>query len=195
MKTDFIEKKKKFQAYRQKYDQQQLRTIKLIAETVKKIVKNNDKRLSNEDIKDLCLRVYGKYDKIKHIRVRNSLAQELMQNKINTALIEFYSQAGLNKDEAIKMLNLAKDTAIEKKDVNNLLKIVEKFESASNLTGNNGVKATYKETTDFSKLGKDGQPEVKTTKTLEITKNEAISSLETDDLNKVDDNVSPINPD
>ena len=56
---------------------------------------------------------------------------------------------------------------------------------------NNGVKATYKETTDFSKLGKDGQPAQKVTKTLEITKNEAIRDDMSNDLNKVNDSVSP----
>ena len=53
MKTDFEKKQKKFQAYRQKYDRQQLRTIKLIAEAVKLIISNNNKRFDNKDIKDL----------------------------------------------------------------------------------------------------------------------------------------------
>ena len=89
------------------------------------------------------------------------------------------------------MLNLAKDTAIEKKDVNNLLKIVEKYESAANLTHKNTITARTTETIDYSKVGKDGQPAQKVTKTLELTKNEAISSLESHDKDKVDDNVPP----
>ncbi len=192
MKTDFQEKQKKFRQYRQKYDQQQLRTIKLIAETVKTIVKNDNKNLSNNDIKELCLKVYHKYDKIKHVRVRNTLNTEITQNKINEALISFYSSAGLNKEEAINLLNLAKETAKEKKDVTNLLKIVEKYENAANLTQKTATRATYSETTDFSKIGKDGQPAQKIVKTLELTNEQAIASDIRPDLNSKQGNDSDV---
>ena len=119
------------------------------------------------------------------------MTSEITKQDINKALIDFYAQAGLTKDESIKMLNLAKDTAIEKKDVNNLLKIVEKYESAANLTHKNTITARTTETIDYSKVGKDGHPSQKMVKTLELTKSEAISSLETGDNSKVDDNVPP----
>ncbi len=186
---------KKVKVSRKGEEQKSLRFIKTVSATAKKIKERNTKKLNYNDYKDITNEVYKKSDIISISRVRSMMSTEIAKNMINQELIRFYNEAELNESEAIKMLKLAKDTAIEKKDIGNLLKIVEKFESASNLTVNNGVKATYRETTDFSKLGKDGQPEVKTTKTLEITKTEAIGSLETDDLNKVDDNIQPINND
>ncbi len=178
MKTDFAKKQAKYRAYRQQYDRQQLRTIKLIAGAVKRIIKNNNKNLSNNDIKELCLTVYGKYDKIKHVRVRNQLSQEAIQTSINTALIEFYSSAGIDKEEAVKLLNLAKEIAKEKKDVTNLLKIVEKYENAANLTHKNTITARTTETIDYSKLGKDGNPVQKVTKTLEVTQDASIADAQ-----------------
>ncbi len=166
-----------------------LNYLRLLGETAKKIIQKGSKQLNINDYKDIALKVYKKNGYILARSIKRMMETDLARTQVNTALIEFYSQAGLNKDEAIKMLNLAKDTAIEKKDIGNLLKIVEKYESASNLSDNKGVKATYRETTDFSKLGKDGRPEVKTTKTLEITKNEAIGSLESNDKEVGNDNV------
>lgn len=168
MKIDFQAKQKKFRTYREKHNQGQLRTIKLIAATIKLIVKNNSKNLSNSDIKYLCEKVYSKYDRIKHVRVRNMLSQEIVQNKINTALITFYSNI-LDETVARECLKIAIDTAKEKRDVPNLLKIAEKYENAANLTQKSSVTARTTETVDYSKIGKDGLPTSKVVKTLEIS--------------------------
>ena len=189
-KIDFSKKVQKVKD-RQAEERNTLRYQKLIAAAVNLAVKNNSLRFTKDDIKTISLSIYKSYNKLKHIRVYNQLTSEITKQDINKALIDFYAQAGLTKDESIKMLNLAKDTAIEKKDVNNLLKIVEKYESAANLTHKNTITARTTETIDYSKVGKDGQPAQKVVKTLELTKNEAISSLESHDKDKVDDNVPP----
>jgi len=189
-KIDFSKKAKKLKDRRAE-ERNTLRYKKLIAAAVNLAVKNNSLRFTKDDIKTISLSIYKSYNKLKHIRVYNQLTSEITKQDINKALIDFYAQAGLTKDESIKMLNLAKDTAIEKKDVNNLLKIVEKYESAANLTHKNTITARTTETIDYSKVGKDGQPAQKVVKTLELTKNDSISSLEGHDKDKVDDNVPP----
>jgi len=191
MKTDFANKQKKFQAYRQKYDRQQLRTIKLIAEAVKLIISSDNKRFDNKDIKDLSLRVYSTYNKFNHIRIRNTLMRTDVQDTINNELLRIYSEAGLSKDEIKPLLENVKSWIIEKKDITNGLKLIDKIENVNRLSQNNTITARTTETIDYSKVGKDGQPAQKVTKTLELTKNEAISSLESHDKDKVDDNVPP----
>ena len=193
-KIDFSKKAKKLKDRRAE-ERNTLRYKKLIAAAVNLVVKNNSLRYTKDDIKTISLSIYKSYNKLKHIRVWNQLTSEITKQDINKALIDFYAQAGLTKDESIKMLNLAKDTAIEKKDVNNLLKIVEKYESAANLTHKNTITARTTETIDYSKVGKDGQPAQKVVKTLELTKNESIGSDISLDNGKGNDNVQPNNPD
>ncbi len=191
MKIDFQRKASKLKE-RQPNEFKQLRYSKLIGEVVKKIVKNDSKVLKKNDLSEICIKVYGSTNKIKEIRVRKVIESTIAKQDVDNELRRIYSEAGLDKEELKVLLSDAKQWIKEKKDITNALKLAQMIGVANNLTENNGVKATYRETTDFSKLGKDGQPETKVTKTLEITKNEAISSLETADLNKVDDNVSPL---
>jgi len=171
MKTDFEKKQKKFQAYRQKYDRQQLRTIKLIAEAVKLIISNNNKRFDNKDIKDLSLKVYSDYNKFNHIRIRNTLMRTDVQETINNELLKIYIEAGLSKDEIRPLLENVKSWILEKKDIANGLKLIDKLETVNNLAQKNSFTARTTETIDYSRLGKDGQPAQKVTKTLEISKN------------------------
>jgi uncharacterized protein HemY len=164
---------KKVKTSRKGEEYKSLRFIKAVSETAKKIKERNTKKLNYNDYKEITKKVYKRDDIITISRLRNRMKTEIAQNMINQALITFYNQAELNEEEAIKMLKLAKDTAIEKKDVNNLLKIVEKYESATNLTHKNAVNVSQTQIIDYSKLGKDGQPAVKTVKTIETTINNA----------------------
>jgi len=169
MQIDFQKKLVKYQDRRGKHKIQKLRYIKLVSETVKHIISNNDKRLSNNDIKEICIKVYKKYDKLKHVRVRNELSQGVTQNKINNELQRIYTDAGLSKDALKPLLESIKLWIDEKKDVTNALKLVDRIESANNLVQKQSISARTTETTDFSKIGRDGQPAQKVTKTLEIT--------------------------
>jgi len=188
-KIDFEKKLDKYQDRREKHKIQKLRYIKLVGETVKTIIRNNDKRLSNNDIKEICLKTYKKYDKLSHVRVRNELSQEITQKLVNQQLMSFYSKADLNEETAKDMLKQTIEIAKEKKDGNLLLKIVEKYESAANLTQKHGITARTTETTDFSKIGKDGLPAQKVVKTLEVTTSEAIREATTSDVDIVDSQV------
>jgi len=165
---------------------------RLIAAMVKVAIRNNSLRFTQNDIKEISLIVYKSYNKLKHIRVWNQMTSELVKKDVNTALIEFYSSAGLDKNEATALLKLATETAKEKKDVTNMLKIVEKYENAANLTQKSIITARTTETIDYSKLV-DGQPSQKVVKTLEISKNEAQGLIETVDNEQGNDNVQPGN--
>lgn len=190
MKIDFQRKASKLKE-RQPNEFKQLRYSKLIGEVVKKILKNNSKILKKNDLSEICIKVYGSTNKIKEIRVRKVIESAIAKQDIDNELRRIYSDAGLDKEELKVLLSDAKQWIKEKKDITNALKLAQMIGAANNLDHNNSVKATYRETTDFSKIGKDGQPVVKTSKTLEITKNEATGTLESTDPVQGNDNVSP----
>lgn len=189
--TDFTRYTKKLKNKQDKF-RNSFRYKKLIAEAVKTIINNDSLVFSKDDIRAISDKVYKRQDLLVCGRVRSTLNQELVKADINTALIEFYSSAGLDKKEAINLLNLAKEMAKEKKDVTNLLKIVEKYETAANLTHKNAVNVSQTQIIDYSKLGKDGLPTVKTVKTIETTINNAQDCDIRQDQEQVNDNTQPI---
>ena len=151
-----------------------LRYKKLIAEIVKKTVESGNPKLTNNDIKEISLKIYKSNDKIKCSRVKSMMTQEIVKNDVNNELQRILTDAGFPKDKLKELYTNAEKYANDKKDGNLLLKIAEKIERANNLTQGSSITARTIETTDFSKIGKDGNPAQKVVKVLEITKNEAI---------------------
>jgi hypothetical protein len=189
MKIDFTKKINELKQTRRNF-RDSLRYKKLISLTAQQIIRKDTLRLNDSDYKEIAFKLRNRTDKLLISRIRQTLHQEIVKNDVSNELIRIYTEAGLSKDEIKPLLENVKSWIIEKKDITNGLKLIDKIEKVNNFD-NNGVKATYKETTDFSKLGKDGQPAQKVTKTLEITKNEAIRDDMSNDLNKVNDSVSP----
>ena len=177
---------------RVKEERNSLRYRKFIATIIKLIVSKDDKRLTNNDIKTISLTIYKRYDKLRHIRIRSTLSQGIVKTDINNELQRIYTDAGLSKDALKPLLESIKSWIDDKKDITNALKLVDKIERANNLGLNNTITARTTETIDYSKVGKDGQPAQKVVKTLELTKTDAISSLEGRDNSKADDNVPPV---
>ena len=170
-----------------------LRYKKLIAEIVKKTVESGNPKLTNNDIKEISLKIYKSNDKIKCSRVKSMMQQEIVKNDVNNELQRIYTDAGLSKDALKPLLESIKIWIDEKKDIANALKLAEKIERANNLTQGSSITARTTETTDFSKIGKDGQPAQKVVKTLEITKSEAIRDGISSDQTDVDSKPQPEN--
>ncbi|MFA6309730.1 MAG: hypothetical protein WC677_08385 [Clostridia bacterium] len=191
-KLEFVTKQKKLKKHQDKF-RNSFRYKKLIAEAVKTIIANDSLVFSKDDIKAISNKVYKRADLLVCGRVRSTLNQEMVKIDVNNELQKILNEAGLDKNKLKTIYETVEQIANDKKDGNLLLKIAEKIERANNLTENNSTRATYRETTDFSKLGKDGQPAQKVTKTLEITKNEAIRDDMSNDLDKVNDNLRPEN--
>lgn len=168
-----------------------LHYLKLVGKTAQKIVEKDTKQLNINDYKDIARQVYNKDGYILARSIKRTMETLEARQMINSELISIYNEANLSKHEIKPLLDQLKQWIIEKKDITNGLKLIEKIEKVNNLIDGGTVKAHYSETTDFSKLGKDGEPTKKVTKTLEITKNEAIRDDISNDLDKVNDNVQP----
>lgn len=143
----------------------QLRYTKLIAETVKRIVKNDNKILKKNDLSEICIKVYGKTNRIKEIRVRTMLNSDIAKNDIDNELQRIYTDAGLSKDEIKPLLANIKAWIEEKKDITNAMKLVDKLEKTHNLEQKPDIKAH--ETLEFNSFSslKDNKPD-KITQTL-----------------------------
>lgn len=182
-KIDFTRKQIKVKEKRDNRpnDYKQLRYTKLVAEVVKRIVRNDSKILKKNDLSEICIKVYGQTNKIKEIRVRKMLDAPIVKNDINEALMRFYTNAGFNQETAEKLIKNVLTWIDEKKDTGNAIKMIEKYETAANLAQKSASKATYSETTDFSRIGKDGNPALKVTKTLEMSTDQSIIDSATPD--------------
>ena len=153
-----------------------LRFVKAVAATAQRIIEKDFKKLNDNDYKDIALRIYKRNDIITISRIKNMMNTDIAKNMINSELVTYYNQANLTKERIPDLLKKVEEYADLKKDGNLILKLVEKTENVNNLTQKQSITARSSETIDYSKMGKDGNPLKKVTKTLEMTTNEAITS-------------------
>lgn len=139
-KIEFGKKIQKYRAYREKYNLQQLRTIKLISSVVNTIIINNDKNLSNNDIKELCIKVYGSYNKIKHVRVRNMIKSTAMQEQINNKLMDYYIRQGI--DPVKKVVDLSKKAEEVAKSTSDYMLIAKHYKDIAEIEPQTTAKQT-----------------------------------------------------
>ena len=134
-KIDFQKKLEKYQNRREKHERQELRTIRLIAVTVQKIIQNDSKRLNSKDLEDICLKVYNKIDNIKRVRVYNMINSPAIKDKINDKLLDYYIKNGIEPiKESFECVKEAKVVAKTTSDymmlANHYQKIAERLPAA-----------------------------------------------------------------
>jgi hypothetical protein len=148
---------------------------RLIAETVKIILKNNTELLSNNDIKQISLKVYNKYDKLKHLRVRNQLNSLPVKQDINAELQRILTDKGIKPLlKSVELIEKGETVAKTTSDYVQLSKMYKEFAQIE------PIKATEtREYTDFSayKEAKDKGLEPVPDK---ITQKITVTSLEND---------------
>lgn len=178
--------------YKPEHFRQSLRYKKLIAQTIKLIINKNDKRLSNEDIKSICLSVYNKYDKTCHIRVRETLNQDIVKNDINSELQRILTDKGIKPLE--KVVFHAEKASDSAKSTSDHIQTARFFRELADIQP---VQTT--ETREFKSFSdyKDNKPsKIKQTVTAQIpqvsqneTENEAIRDVEGEENKQGNDNI------
>lgn len=130
----------KFQEKKDKLNKSQLQEInslrfqKAIAELAKLIYIKDDKRLNIEDFREIGRKVYNDESKLKAIKLKRMMSQEIVKQQINNKLQDIYINGGLNVDsELIDLYNKAKKAAEEKKDGSIFIKLMDKIENAFSL--------------------------------------------------------------
>ena len=170
-----------------------LHYLKLVGKTAQKIVEKDTKQLNINDYKDIARQVYNKDGYILARSIKRTMETAPARQMINSELISIYNEANLSKHEIKPLLDQVKTWIIEKKDVTNGMKLIEKIEKVNSLLENSTVNVSQTQIIDYSKIGKDGQPAQKVVKTLEITKSEAIRDGISSDQTDVDSKPQPEN--
>lgn len=167
-KIDLSKKLAKLQTYRSETERRSLRYKKLIAEVVKYVISNNDKYLTNDDLKQISLKVYGRYDKIVHQRIRSMMTQEVVKSDINNELQRILTDRGIKPLE--KIVDLTKKGEEVAKNTADFISVAKFYKEIAEIEPKKSAKATYQErTVDYSTIGK----EKITTKTLEVNTDQA----------------------
>lgn len=149
MKTNFGDKFAKLAPYRQKTKRKQLREIKIIAEIVKLIIKNDSKILTNKDIKQISLKTYKKYDKISHIRVRNMTNSPEIKQQVNDKLLDYYIKQGI--EPINKVFELTKKAEEVAKNTSDYMQIAKHYKEIAEIGPNNAT-ITQRETIDYAAI-------------------------------------------
>lgn len=110
-----------------------VRFQKAIAEAAKIIYEKGSKNFNEGDWKRITEVYYNQVDKIKTIRLKRLMSQEIVKYEINRTLRELYLREGIDEDEIIELYKLAKEYAKEKKNSSDIIKLMEKVENAFNL--------------------------------------------------------------
>ena len=187
-KIDLSRKLAKLQTYRSETERKSLRYKKLIAEIVKYIVLNNDKYLTNNDLKQISIKVYKKHDRIIHQRIRSMMTQEVVKNDINNELQRILTDRAINP--LLKVVDLTQRGEEVAKNTSDFINVAKFYKEIAEIEPKKGAKATYQEKTiDYSTIGK----EKITTKTIELSNSDAITSDINDDLGNVNSKPSPEN--
>ncbi|MFA5772756.1 MAG: hypothetical protein WC974_08520 [Thermoplasmata archaeon] len=187
MKIKFGEKYNKYVDYRAKTPRKQLREIKLIAEIVLMTIRNDNKKLSNNDIKQLCIKIYHKYDKIHHIRVRNMSNSPEIKKQVNDSLLAYYIKKGIKPLEKVdELINKGESAA---KSTSDYVTLANHYKDVLKSAPNN-TQITQKETIDYAAIVEEGKEDptlVEQKRTVTRTVTQAISPNSA--------NNSPIEPD
>lgn len=135
-------------------ERKSLRYKKFVAETVKYIIKNNDIYLSNNDIKEIAINVYTRYDKIIHQRIRSMMTQEVVKNDINSELQRILTDRGIKPlDKVIDLTQRGEEAA---KNTSDFISVAKFYKEIAEIEPKKGAQARYSEKTiDYSTIGKD----------------------------------------
>lgn len=144
---------------------------KLLASIVKKIIERDTFRLNDDDIKTISKEVYKKTSSIQIKVIKRIMNADVVKQDIKQELQRIYTDAGLDKKEIKPLLESIKTWIVEKKDITNGLKLVDKMESVHNLAGNNQMKVSQSQIIDYSKVDEAGNPAVKEVKKIETSTN------------------------
>lgn len=152
MKTDFGKRYDKYVSKRSKTNRKELRTIKLVAEAVIYIVKNNTKKYTTAALNEICLKVYNKIDTAKRVQVYNMLNNPPLKQEVEQKLHEYYLSKGIKPLEKVQELTQkAEDNC---KTTSDYMRVAEHFMRVVDTVGANTT-VTQRETIDYANLASE----------------------------------------
>lgn len=171
MKPDFGKRYDKYLEKRSKTNRKELRTIKLVAEAVKYIIKNNTKKLTTEALNEICLKVYNKKDTAKRIQVYNMLNNPPLKQEVENKLLDYYIKQGIEPiSKVFELTNKAEEVA---KNTSDYMQIAKHYKEIAEIASTNTT-ITQKETIDYATLA-DSDQLIEQKRTVTRTVTQAIS--------------------
>ena len=151
---------------RREEERKTLRYKKLIAETVKLMLLNDSQVLTKSDIKAISLKIYGSYNKLKHIRVYNQVTDELTKVDINSELQRILTDRNIRPIE--KIVDLTQKGEEAAKNTSDYIQVAKFYKEIAGIEPKKGlIKATERRTIDYSKLDDLGNPQETVIRTVE----------------------------
>ena len=127
-KIDFAKKLQGLKDVRETKERKGLRYKKLIAETVKEILKTNNPKLTNNSISQIALLVYKKNDRISTSRVKSMLGQEVVKKDINSELQRILTDKGIEPLlKSVDLLQKGEEVAKSTSDYVSLSRMYKDF--------------------------------------------------------------------
>jgi hypothetical protein len=169
----------------------------LISATVKVMLERQSLNLTRKDYEQICLSVFQHISYSKRVQTYYMINDLERKQTILSEVQKILIARNIKPIE--KSLDLAVKGEEVAKNTSDYMQLSRYYKDLSEIEPKSTNKATYSETTDFSKIGKDGTPAVKVTKTLEISgtgentlkteENSSIRSDKNEDNAEGNDNV------